>query len=316
MKKLLFIACTNVARYLISDLYWNENMKGIEVVGIVNLNREQSLKKSNYDDYFDLIVEHNISHFYCNNVNDSECLDWIRSKKPDLIIQSGWSQKFSDDLLEIPIQGCIGQHPSPLPKGRGAACVNWAIINGETKWGDTFFRMVNEYDKGSIVEQELFDIMFYDTVKTIYDKVCLSSLIMFRRSIKKWLNGEFNIHKQDESKASYYKKRKPSDGFFSFTDKTAIELYNFIRAQTKPYPGAFFVFKKKKIKVWEATISDIKQQKEAGTFLNKTSNGGLLISCFDNTAIEILRIEEEGLPELWAADWYDFFRDNHSLNEF
>lgn len=303
MKKLLIVACTNVARYMISDLCCNDNLKGIELVGIVNLNRNQSINKANYDDYYDLIKDHNIPHYFCNNVNDQECLDWIRSKKPDLIIQSGWSQKFSDDLLLIPKHCCIGQHPSPLPKGRGAACVNWAIINGETKWGDTFFQMGKEYDKGLIVEQEFFNIELYDTVKTVYDKVCLSSLKMFRRSVSKWVNGEFDICEENESEATYYKKRKPSDGLFNFT-KPALNIYNFVRAQTKPYPGAFFMYNKKKIIAWSAELLDRKSEGKPGSIVGTSKNGGLIFCCGDSYCIDILRVQEENQPEQCATEWF------------
>ena len=103
----------------------------------------------------------------------------VKKIKPSLIIQSGWSQKFSNKILELPKYGCVGQHPAPLPIGRGAACVNWAIILGYKIWGDTFFLMDEKFDNGDIVGQEKFLINPNDDVKSVYDKVCFTSKKIF-----------------------------------------------------------------------------------------------------------------------------------------
>lgn len=303
MNRILFISCTKVARFMIQELFVNQFLKDIQLVGVVNLNRKQSVHKAYYDDYFDLIDKYKFDSFYCNNINEHESLDWIKSKEPDLIIQSGWSQKFSDQLLSIPKIACIGEHPAPLPIGRGAACVNWAIINGETKWGDTFFRMVSEFDKGPIYDQEFFDIAVYDDVATVYDKVCFSSLTIFRRSVKHWLSGNFNYINQDESKKTYFGRRKPSDGEFDF-NKTGMEVYNFIRAQTKPYPGAFFYYKNYKIKIWKANLLNITSNESVGSFIGISQNGGLFVICSDHLVVELLRVQQEDRPEQSAEDWF------------
>lgn len=128
---------------------------------------------------------------FCDNVNDPVTVEWIAQKGPDLIIQSGWSQKFHKPLLNLPLYGCIGEHPAPLPRGRGAACVNWAILSGETEWGDTFFRMVDQYDRGEVYAQSFFQIQQYDTVKTIYDKVANCAKKSFRTLLINGVAGAF-----------------------------------------------------------------------------------------------------------------------------
>ena len=127
MGKLLLVACTGVGRYIIEEFMNNRDI-GAELVGIINLNLKQGINKANYDSYSDLAVKYNLNIHYCNNINDEETVKFIEKLVPDVILQSGWSQKFSDKVLQIPKYGCIGEHPAPLPKGRGAACVNWAIL--------------------------------------------------------------------------------------------------------------------------------------------------------------------------------------------
>ena len=85
-------------------------------------------------------------------------------------------------ILELPRYGCIGQHPAPLPIGRGAACVNWAIILGYKTWGDSFL-MDEKFDNGDVVGQEKLNINPEDDVKIIYDKVCFTSKKAFFHKI-------------------------------------------------------------------------------------------------------------------------------------
>lgn len=300
MGRVLFVACTNVGQAMIRTICGDENIK-TQVVGIVNLNAQRSLSKANYYTYLDIAAEYDIPLHFCNNVNDPETVAWIAEKEPDIIIQTGWSQKFREPLLNLPRFGCIGEHPAPLPRGRGAACVNWAILTGETQWGDTFFHMVNEYDRGDVYAQEMFTINEYDDVRTVYDKVALCSAKMVREHIDRWSEGVFNTVELDESIATYYKKRTPADGVFDFT-KGAKELHDFIRAQTEPYPGAFFWFHGEKITVLASRPTGIVSAKPAGTVLGTTNDGGIRVVCGDGKALDLLRYRREDGSKMWMAE--------------
>ncbi len=301
MGRVLFVSCTNVGISMIEEIFSNSSIK-VEVVGIVNLNFNEGINKANYQTYVEVSDKYNIPIHYCKNINDSDTVLWMKEKKPDIIIQSGWSQKFSSDVLNIPKYMCIGEHPAPLPKGRGAACVNWAILTGETSWGDSFFEMVSEYDKGKLLAQDFFNIEVFDNVKTVYDKVAEASKNIITKNVEKWSNGIFCAVEQDESKATYYKKRCPSDGFFTF-DEYAKKLHNFIRAQTYPYPCAFFMANGKKIKVISSNEIFEKTNEKPGTVLKSTERGGIIVVCKNYETIEILRLREENQPEMWAKDW-------------
>lgn len=300
MGRVLFVACTNVGQAMIQTICGDENIR-TQVVGIVNLNTQRSLNKANYRTYLDTAATYAIPLHFCNNVNDEETVAWIADKKPDIIIQTGWSQKFREPLLSLPRYGCIGEHPAPLPRGRGAACVNWAILTGETQWGDTFFHMVNEYDRGAVYAQEFFPIEEYDDVKTVYDKVALCSSNIVRKNIDKWSEGIFEEVELDESIATYYKKRTPKDGIFDFTMPSR-QLHDFIRAQTDPYPGAFFMMNGEKITVLSSRLPRVKTDAQAGTVLDRTGNGGILVGCGDGMAIELLRYRREDGVMLWFAE--------------
>ncbi len=300
MGRVLFVACTNVGQAMIRTICGDDNIK-TQVVGIVNLNTQRSLSKANYYTYLDIAAEYDIPLHFCNNVNDLETLAWIADKEPDIIIQTGWSQKFRTPLLNLPKYGCIGEHPAPLPRGRGAACVNWAILTGENEWGDTFFHMVDEYDRGAVYAQELFRIEEYDDVKTVYDKVARCSAKVVRKNIDRWSEGVFDTIELDESIATYYKKRTPADGVFDFT-KPAKMLHDFIRAQTEPYPGAFFWFHGEKITVLASKPTGIASGEPVGTVLCTTKDGGIRVVCGDGMALDLLRYRREDGTKMWFAE--------------
>ena len=122
MKKVVYVMCTNVGREIIKahQLFH----KDIVISKVFNLNLKKGSQKSNYDNYADLKFNKDLPVKYIENINDKSVISEIKKIKPDIIIQSGWSQKFSNKLLSIPKYGCIGEHPSPIPIGRGAASVN------------------------------------------------------------------------------------------------------------------------------------------------------------------------------------------------
>ena len=302
MGKLLLVACTNVGRYIIEAFMTNPEI-GAELVGVINLNPQQALNKANYDSYSDLAAKYGFPIFYCSHINDEETMAFIREHAPDVILQSGWSQKFSDEVLALPKYGCIGEHPAPLPRGRGAACVNWAILTGETEWGDSYFRMVSEYDKGDLYAQRLFRIEKYDTVFTVYEKVARCAAEVVTKYAAKWTRGEFDVVAQDESKVTYYKRRRPTDGEITDFAQDANVLHNFIRAQTHPYPGAYITTPEGKLYLLS---SDAPEELHAdcapGMAYAATRNGGLLVAAADGGVLEVIRVQREGAPSQWAAE--------------
>ena len=295
MGKVVFIACTNVGRAMIEAVMNNPKLENVELAGVVNLSPSSAIGKANYDSYIDLFQKYSLPYYYCENVNEEKCLEFLKACSPDIIIQSGWSQKFNQELLNIPRYACIGEHPAPLPKGRGAACVNWAIITGEREWGDTFFKMEMQYDTGLIYAQEFFNIELIDDVKTVYDKVAFAAVSTIEKHLNDWAEGRLDGITQDDSASTHYPRRRPSDGLFSFSDDSALNIYNHIRGQAKPYPGAFFEYETdgttKKVYVWKARLSDTPEL------------GEVKVDCKEGSIV-LQRVQEEGRTEMWASDYF------------
>ena len=293
MNGVVYIACTNVGRAIIQSHL--KNHQNIPILALINLDYDKAVGKSNFDPMDDICLEYNINKISCQNINDDVVLKRLRDLRPDLIIQSGWSQKFSNDLLAIPLFGCIGEHPSPLPIGRGAACVNWAIIEGHKSWGDSFFRMTSVYDTGDVLSVDNFSILDCDTCKTVYDKVALSAYKTIARHLASWILGSFVPIKLDEDLATYYKRRRPEDGIFVFED-TAISIVQKIKALTRPYPGARFIYNNTEIFVWQASFLKTDHKNLAPGTVILLPNSVFSVVCSDGNSVIFEEMSSQLIP--------------------
>ncbi|MEM7129630.1 MAG: methionyl-tRNA formyltransferase [Chloroflexota bacterium] len=191
----------------------------------------------------------------------SNYLQHLEVWKPDLILVLGWYYLIPARVREIARIGCAGIHASLLPKYRGGAPIPWAIINGETETGVTFFYFDDGVDSGDIIAQERFPIEHCDTCATVYDKASQASITILRENLKKMAVGAAPRIPQDESQATSFPQRKPEDGLIDWA-WDAKRIRDFIRAQTKPYPGAFTFIEGKKVTIWDADVIDPEHEYE------------------------------------------------------
>ena len=209
----------------------------------------------NFADFHSLGKEFNIPVISVT-AKMGEYTEEIRKYSPDIILVIGWYYIVPKTIREIPKLGCAGMHASLLPKYRGGAPLVWAMINGETKTGLSFFYLDEGTDTGDIIAQEEIEINRDDYIKDILEKVTDAALKIIKTNVPLLANGNAPRLKQNENDATYVPQRKPEDGEIDWT-WSAEEIYNFIRAQSKPYPGAFTIINGKKIKIWNADITDI-----------------------------------------------------------
>lgn len=182
----------------------------------------------------------------------AEDIIMLRDLNPTLIIVMGWRTMIPTEVLKIPRRGVVAVHESLLPKYRGFAPVNWAIINGERMSGVTLFYLDKGVDSGDIVAQRKIPITSTDTGFTLYEKTKNASveiLMDYLEDIKKGIAPRI---KQNEEEATYTASRIPEDGEISWSDSTK-DIYNLIRALSDPYPGAFTYYLGKKIIIQKAS---------------------------------------------------------------
>lgn len=306
----VYVICTSVGRAILkSHLRFHPE---IPIDQIICLDLATGAGKSNYDHFADFANIFGLNISYVKSVNDIKTINAIKSIDPKLIVQSGWSEKFCDDLLSIPTFGCIGEHPSPLPLGRGAATVNWAIINSLSNWGDSFFLMNEDFDAGPLIAQKTFIISETDDVKDVYDKVALTSYQMIKEHLADWFHGKIEPIEPQKKETSYNRRRTPEDGLLNNQMDTG-SLLRLIRAVTKPYPGAFFKIYGQKIIVWKAKkIASTELPKKLETLDEFVYFGsdGLFLRGRCGDFLKALELESATFPLIKSKGFYEVFIKN------
>ncbi|MTC48030.1 bifunctional UDP-4-amino-4-deoxy-L-arabinose formyltransferase/UDP-glucuronic acid oxidase ArnA [Providencia sp. wls1922] len=226
--------------------------------------------------------------FAPENVNHPLWIERIREMKPDVIFSFYYRDMLSEELLALAPKGAFNLHGSLLPKYRGRAPINWALLNGESETGVTLHKMVAKADAGDIVAQEKVAITDTDTALTLHAKVREAAEVLLDKTLPLIEAGSYKTVAQDESQASYFGRRCADDGQIDWS-RSAKEINCLIRAVTEPYPGAFTYLGARKMIVWRARVLDDNQGKAAGTVL---SSDPLRIACGQG-ALEIVSGQSE-----------------------
>lgn len=220
------------------------------VLGLVTLDGWSMTRMSGAIDLTPFAYEAGIPVLHVRQINLPDAVAWVRDKAPDLLLVVGWTQLVSPELLRVPKLASLGFHASLLPKYRGRAPVNWAIINGETLTGNTMITLEPTADTGDVVAQRVISIRDEDTCKTIYEKVGQTEVEMLDEVLPLIRTGVLPRTKQDDTLATVMPKRRPEDGCIDWA-RSSRQVYNFVRALTDPYPGAFSFLNGEKIWLWE-----------------------------------------------------------------
>lgn len=199
----------------------------------------QKVRNSNYANLKVIADQYAIPFYEIDSVDGKRTTDYeniLQQFHLDLILVLGWYYMLPSTTRNLAKHGAWGIHASLLPNYAGGAPLNWAIINGEQETGVTLFRMDDGVDDGDIILQESFPIDLEDTIKDVYEKATDAS----KRILLSTLTNINNIQfiPQNKNQIKIYPQRKPEDGLIDLS-KPALDIYNFIRAQSSPYPGAF-----------------------------------------------------------------------------
>lgn len=162
----------------------------------------------------------------------------LRGIGPDFIFSFYYRRVLPEQWLAAARRGAFNLHGSLLPKYRGRAPVNWAVLMGETETGATLHEMVARPDAGRIVDQERVAIGENETAAEVFRKVTDAAVVVVRRALPALVSGTAELREQDLSQGSYFGGRRPEDGRIDWT-KSAREIHNLVRSVAPPYPGAF-----------------------------------------------------------------------------
>lgn len=218
--------------------------------------------------------------------------------KPDILVVIGWYYILPRSLRGLAPLGAVGIHASLLPKYRGGAPLVWAIIDGEAQTGVSLFYLGDGVDEGDIIGQASFKIGFDETIADVIVKATQASVSLVREYVPRLDAGTAPRLVQDHSAATLVPQRKPEDGLIDWRSKSALQVYNWVRAQTRPYPGAFTFMRTEKVVIWRVSlgINRLEHQVDPGTVVvaQEEFPDAFAVSCADG---RMIYVREVGLED-------------------
>jgi len=207
----------------------------------------------------------------------------IANLAPDFIFSFYYRRMLPPGLLAAARRGAFNMHGSLLPKYRGRAPVNWAVLKGETETGATLHEMVAKPDAGRIVDQEPVPIGADETAAEVMAKVAAAAERVLKRSIGKLVAGTAQLKPQDLARGSYFGGRRPEDGRIDWSS-SALEIHNLVRAVAPPYPGAFT----EGMKILRTRIEPGRKARRRGPY---QESGEWFAGCGDGKVLRLLEVE-------------------------
>jgi len=226
--------------------------------------------------------------------NGAPIVSRVSSLAPDFVFSFYYRKMLKRPLLDCAKRGALNLHGSLLPKYRGRAPVNWAVLHGERETGATLHYMTEKPDNGDIVARQRVPILPDDTAKDVFDKVTLAAEIALDGAMPALVAGTAPRTPQDAAQASYFGGRKPEDGRIDWT-RDAAAIHNLVRAVAPPYPGAFTSVAGVPVRVLRTRVLD----RETPATLTPTigvERGRLLARCGAGGTLAVLSLEIGGQP--------------------
>ena len=231
--------------------------------------------------------------------NRPEIVQRIHDLAPDFLFSFYYRRMLSPELLAIAPRGALNLHGSLLPKYRGRAPVNWAVLHGETETGATLHYMTAKPDAGDLVAQTAVPILLDDTAREVFDKVTVAAELTLHRVLPALVNGAAPRIPQDLSQGSYFPGRKPEDGRIDW-NWPAARIHNLVRAVAPPYPGAFTTIAGQSARILRTRVAPSpplypNALLPEGVILAEM-NQRLIVHCVGGEALQILALDIAGQP--------------------
>ena len=194
----------------------------------------------------------------------------IKKKKYDILIVAGWPLIFPQSLIKASKFGTINMHAGKLPNYRGGSPLNWQIIEGKKNIFISIIKMTKKIDTGPVYDSKKILLNSKENIKDLHDKVNKIYPHMVENTIQKILK-KIKPKKQNTRYQRYLKQRSDKDGEIKWSQMTNYQIFNLVRATTIPYPGAFYFFKGKKIRLYKCKIKKLKSILKPGEIIIKSN---------------------------------------------
>jgi len=242
-------------------------------------------------------------------VSSPKFIPKLREMAPDVIVVVAYGQILKPEVLEIPLKGCVNLHPSLLPRYRGPAPIQWAIINGEEETGVTVMFLDEGEDTGDIIAQRRVRIGEGDTAETLHDRLSQIGAQLLVEVLRDMDRGKVSRRRQDHAQATYAPKLKKEDGHIDWTADSA-RICNLIRG-TKPWPGAYsYLQDGRMIKIHEAISSQPDEGPEVDLEPGQiyvSPRNDLFVRTGDGW-VRLLSVQPEGKRRMSGPDFVNGYR--------
>jgi methionyl-tRNA formyltransferase len=236
-------------------------------------------------------VKHGIPVFQPEKIKTPEAVEELRRYGADIFVVAAFGQILSKEILDMPRLGCVNIHASLLPKYRGAAPINWCIIDGEEKTGVTIMQMNEGLDTGDILTVKEVMIDKKETAESLFDKLSVAGAELIVETLPKLERGEITPKPQDDSKSSYAKLMNKSLGRIDWSNGV-VAIERLVRGLNS-WPSAYTSFNGKTLKLWSCdVVENVSGSGEPGTIINVTKDY-FDVLCGDG-ALRILELQLEG----------------------
>ncbi|NLM14110.1 MAG: methionyl-tRNA formyltransferase [Epulopiscium sp.] len=232
----------------------------------------------------ELAVKYDIPVFQPERVRNPEFIETLRSIAPDLIVVIAFGQILPKEILDIPTYGCINVHGSLLPKYRGAAPIQWAIINGEKITGVTTMFMDEGMDTGDMILKREIPIEPEYTAEDLHDIMAPVGAELLKETLDELIRGNIKREKQDENEATYAPMLKKENGLIDWSQPSC-KIINLIRGLS-PWPSAYTFYKDLMIKIWKAEVyNKTYEHNTTGEIVEIIKNKGLVVKTGDSSLL-------------------------------
>lgn len=260
-------------------------------------------KKVQHTPVKNMALELGLDVYQPENINRKEAIEKIRQINPDFIVVVAYGQILRQDILDIPKYGSYNVHASLLPKYRGAAPINWAIINGEKVTGITIMEMEEGLDTGDIVLAKPININIEDDTESLHDKLAVLGGELILQALEDIKKGEAIKTPQEEKLSSYASMLTKEMGEIDW-NQTGENIVNLIRG-LKPWPSAYTKYKEDMVKIHKARLSCESSMGQNGEIVRVDSTG-----IYVNSSDKIIIIEELQFPGKRKLKTAEYLRGN------
>ncbi len=239
----------------------------------------------------------NIPVLQPDKVKEDNFVEELRALNPDVIVVIAFGQILSKEILDMPKYGCVNVHASLLPKYRGAAPIQWAVIDGEEKSGVCTMKMDEGLDTGDIIDVEEVTLDPKETGGSLFDKLAALGGELILKTLHNLEFGNAQFIEQDDSKSTYAKKMTKDLGHIDFT-KDAESIERLIRG-LNPWPSAFTYLDGKVMKIWDADV--VEQSGVPGTVVSEDKDSFVIAT--GDKALKVNELQLEGKKRMKTSDF-------------